>query len=219
MSSIVDHWWARPNPTHRETVLQSVLRYFSNTGRGINYNTPIPLSWSVEHAADFARAWKHSSDPGSMISLAAHVMREVDYIRLVAKIARLVLVYTYDPRVEHAIEATERWADGKLSLHTLKQANRDVLAARHEAADNSPEAIAASAGYWLSGIPQDREQIDVGGFSGRMVVGSVRDLAIIGPDFYPRFPNSAKKAEGKMAAIIRREFKPTLGQIVLASRR
>lgn len=218
MTSIVDHWWARPNP-RPETALQSVLSYFSNTGIGRIHNTPIPLSWSVEHAAGFRRAWKHSSDPKSMISLASHVLSERDYVRLVAKIARLVLPYVSDPYISHSIEAIEQWAAGHASLSKVKEAKEDVFAALDDTADNTPEKYAAGAVYWLTTIPRDRDGTDVGGFPGRMVVVDVTNLAIVGPDYYPQIPNSAKKAEGKMAAIIRREWKPTLGEIVLASRR
>lgn len=221
MPSLVDHWWARPNPGRNDTVLESALRHFSNTGLGILHNSPMPLSWAVEHAAEFARAWKASSDAPAMISLAARVMSERDYVRLVAKIARLALPYTYDDRTKAAVAVVERWADGHASLDAVREAHKDVLQAGQELADYTPEKMAASAAYWLTNIPQDRERIDVGYFEGRSVVRAVREAAVAGNDFYPntRGQITAKQIDGKVAAIIRRELKLKLTDVVMASRR
>lgn len=210
MTSLVDSWWARPNP--KTTILQSLLGYFANTGLGRNYNTPVPLSWSVEHAAGFASAWKHSNDPETMISLASHVLPEKDYALIVSEIARLALPYTYDPRVRHAVSTTERWANGEASLAAMHKAHDEADNAREQSADYTSERSAASAASWLTLIPTTDAQARY--FPGRMVVGSVHGAARHSQDLNW----SWKKIDGKMAAIIRKHWKPKLGEIVLASR-
>jgi len=196
----------RMNPGREPTTLQSLLAFF---GSG-PFAGPVPLSWAVEKREEFENAWKHSSDPATMISLVSYVVPPQRLAVLLIAMVKMTLPYAgkHSAGISRAMKALDRWVREGTKIDQYKA---PAVVDSTGAALDIGETAGTSAAFWatiLAGAqPRGRY------FPARMVVRKTEDaLTAAGQQ-------SQRAVDGQLARMIRDAF-PTikLSDFVLASR-
>ncbi len=195
-----ESFFVRRNPRNAGTVLTSLLKFFSS-------GESVSLAWAVENRENFENAWKHSSDPATMVSLVSEVVPVQRLAVLLMAMAKLTLPYAGEQnlRMSKSLKMMDRWVRTGAPVEKFKMLN---FVQNREAGPIAAESTA----FWLTTLPdsQPRQRY----FPARMVVRGVEDaLTIAGRQ-------TERSVDGKLARMIRQAFPAIkLTDFVMASRR